>query len=76
MGIIAQMTGKVTKKKYKYDTVFVDQAFKLGYVYFQKTCTVEETLEQKAEFQQYTSDKNIIIKAYHTDNGVFRVNMW
>jgi hypothetical protein len=76
VGFIAQMTGKLTKKRYKYATVFVDQASKLGYVYFQKTSTVEETLEAKAAFQQYASDKHITIKAYHADNGIFRANKW
>ena len=50
LGLITQMTGKLTKKRYTYATIFVDQASKLGYVYFQKTSTVEETLEAKAAF--------------------------
>jgi hypothetical protein len=45
------MTGKLTKKRYKYATVFVDQGSKLGYVYFQKTSTAKETLKAKAAFQ-------------------------
>ena len=56
-GLIAQMTGKLTSKRYKYATIFVDQASKLGYVYLQKTATVEETLEAKQSFQQYSLDK-------------------
>ena len=32
-GFIAQMTGKLTVKRYKYATVFVDQASKVGYVH-------------------------------------------
>jgi hypothetical protein len=76
VGFIAQMTGKLTKKRYKYATIFVDQSSKFGYVYFQKTSTVEETLEAKAAFQQYASDKHITIKAYHADNGTFRANKW
>ena len=61
---------------YKYVTLFVDQVSKLGYVYFQKTSTVEKTLKVKATFQQYAGDKNITIKTYHADNGVFRANEW
>jgi hypothetical protein len=37
---------------------------------------MEETLEAKAAFQQYASDKHITIKAYHADNGIFRANKW
>ena len=36
-GFIVQMTGYLTTKKYKYATIFVDQASKLGYLYMQKT---------------------------------------
>ena len=43
-GLIAQMTGFITNKRYKYATVFVDQATKLGYIYLQKTASAEETL--------------------------------
>ena len=32
-GFTAQMTGRLTKKRYKYATVFVNQASKLCYVY-------------------------------------------
>ena len=76
LGFIAQMTGKLTKKRYKYATIFVDQASRLGYIYFQKISTVKETLEAETAFQQYARDKCIIVKAYHTENGVFRSNRW
>ena len=75
-GLIARMTGKFTTKRYKYATVFVDQASKLGYVYLQKTATVEETLQAKKSFQQYSWDRGVKILAYHADNGIFRANEW
>ena len=46
-GLIAQMTGLLTKKRYKYATVFVDQFLGLGFVYLQKEVSVEETVEAK-----------------------------
>ena len=73
-GLVAQMTGILTTKRYKYVTVFVDQASKLGYVYLQKTATVEETLEAKKAFQQYSMDRGVTIKAYHTNN--VKANKW
>ena len=36
-GLIAQMTGILTNKRYRYATVYVDQATRLGYVYLQKS---------------------------------------
>ena len=43
-GVIAQMTGFLTKKWYKYATAYVDQNLKLSYVYLRKTATADETL--------------------------------
>ena len=75
-GFIAQMTGILTTKRYKYATVFVDHASKLGYVHLQKTSTAEETIEAKKLFEAYARDRGVHIKAYHADNGVFRANKW
>ena len=49
-GLIAQITGKITNKRYKYATIFVDQTSHFGYVYLQKTATTEETIEGKEAF--------------------------
>jgi hypothetical protein len=40
-GLIAQMTGKLTTKRYKYATVYVDQRTRFGYVHLQKTSSAE-----------------------------------
>ena len=68
------MTGKLTTKRYKYATVFVDQASRLGYVYLQKTASAEETLLAKYAFERYAADRGVTIRAYHADNGVFRAH--
>ena len=75
-GLIAQMTGKLTTKRYKYDTVFVDHLSRFSYVYLQKTATVEETLEAKKAFESYAASHNVQILNYHADNGIFRKNEW
>ena len=75
-GLIAQITGFLTKKRYKYATVYVDQASSLGYVYLQKTATVEETLESKKAFERYAASRGVIISAYHADNGIFKARAW
>ena len=69
------MTGRLTTKRYKYATEFVDQASRLGYLYLQKTPNFE-TLEAKASFQQYNLGKGAVIKAYHAKNDIFRPNDW
>ena len=52
-GLVAQMVGRLTTKRYKYATVFLDQASRIGYIYLQKTDTALETIEAKAAFQQH-----------------------
>ena len=36
-GLVAQMAGYLTTKRYKYETVFVDQYSKMGFTFRQKT---------------------------------------
>ena len=54
-GLIAQMAGFLTRKRYKHATVFVDQASGFGYVHLQKSTSAEETLEAKAAFEKTAS---------------------
>ena len=49
-GLIAQMTGKLATKRYKYATVFVDHLSRFSYAYLQNTVIVKETLEAKKSF--------------------------
>ena len=55
-GLIAQMVGFLTKQRYKYATVFVDQVSRMGFVYLQKTCSAEETIEAKRAFEKYAAN--------------------
>ena len=73
-GLIAQITGKLTTKRYKYSTVFVDHFSRFLYIYLQKIATVEETLEAKKVFESYAAFHNVQILNYHADNGIFREN--
>jgi len=75
-GLVAQLTGILTTKRYRYATVFVDQASRLSYVYLQKTATAEETIEAKKAFERYAAERNVKIHAYHADNGIFKANKW
>eukprot|EP00978_Attheya_sp_CCMP212_P038830 scaffold196406_cov35-Attheya_sp.AAC.1 len=66
-GLIAQMTGILTTKRYTYATVFVDQYSRFSYVHLQKTATAVETIEAKKAFERYAKDSGIMIRAYHAD---------
>jgi hypothetical protein len=71
-GFIAQKTGKLTISRYKYATVYVDHASRLGYVYLEKSADADETVKGKLAFEAYAESRGISIKAYHADNGIFR----
>jgi hypothetical protein len=75
-GLIAQITGILTTQRYRYATVFVDQATRMGYVHLQKYASVEETLDAKEAFEAHASTHGISVKAYHADNGIFKANKW
>ena len=75
-GHIAQMVGFQMKQCYKYATVFVNQASRMGFVYLQKTCSAEETIEAKKAFEKYAAIQGVTVEAYHTDNGIFKANKW
>ena len=75
-GLIAQMVGFLTRQRYKYATVFVDQASHMGFIYLQKTCTAEETIEAKGAFERYAENRGVKVQAYHADNGIFKAKKW
>jgi hypothetical protein len=75
-GLVAQITGVLTTRRYNYTTVYVDQATRLGYVHLQKGATAEETLEGKDAFKAYARSHGVTIKTYHADNGIFRAHKW
>jgi hypothetical protein len=75
-GLVAQISGSLTTKRYRCATVFVDQGSRLGYVHLQKTSTAEETLEAKAAWEAFARTHGVEIKAYHVDNGIFKANKW
>jgi hypothetical protein len=58
-GLIAQMTGFLTTKRYKYATVYVDQFSRLGFIHLQKTASAEETIEGKKAFEAHARRHNV-----------------
>ena len=75
-GLIAQISGYLTTKRYKYATVFVDLYSRYGYVYLQKTASANETCEGKKAFEAHALRSGVRIQNYHADNGIFKANLW
>ena len=75
-GLIVQMTGRLTIKRYNCATVYVDQYSSLSYVWPQKSTSAEETLAGKKAFEMYAHHSGITIERYHADNGIFREHQW
>ena len=76
VGFIGQMKGKLTTRRYKYATVFVDHFSRYTYVHLQKTLTSEETLEAKNAFEAHCRKHDVIVENYHADNGQFANNLY
>jgi hypothetical protein len=70
-GLIGQMKGFLTRKRYTVATIFVDHFSALSYVHLQKGATAEETIEGKRAFESYARTHGVTIKHYHADNGIF-----
>ena len=52
-GLIAQMTGFITKQRYKYATEYVAQFSGFSFIYLQQTASAQETLESKQVMEWY-----------------------
>ena len=73
-GLIAQIKGWLTKKRYKVATIFVDHFSGLSYIHLQKSTNADETLEAKLAFERYASKFKVHVKSYQADNGRFAEN--
>jgi hypothetical protein len=73
-GLIAQMKGFLTRRRYVAATVFVDHYSNLSFTYFQKSLTADETLEARAAFERFASSHVVTVKHYQTDNGIFETD--
>jgi hypothetical protein len=75
-GLIAQLKGIPTTKRYKVATVFVDHYSRLSYVHLQKMTSASETIEAKDSFKHFARAHGITVLHYHADNGRFADNMF
>ena len=73
-GLVAQLKGSPTNKRYRHATVFVDHYSRFTFVFLQQTLTSEETLRAKQAFEAFARGLHVEIKHYHADNGRFADN--
>ena len=75
-GLIAQIRGFITKRRYHFATVFVDQWSGLSFLHLQETSKMSETLVSKEAFESFARNHGVIVHHYHADNGRFAEKGW
>ena len=75
-GFIAQLKGRITKRRYQYATVFVDHFSGYSFVYLTESITSEATVKAKRAFEAHAHTLGVRIQHYHCDNGRFADNLF
>ena len=70
-GLIGQMAGFLTHKRFVVTTVFVDHFSGLSFVHNQTSTAAEHTVEGKKAFERYAKSHGVQVQHYHADNGIF-----
>ena len=70
-GLVAQMRGILTRKRYTTTTVFVDHFSNLSFVHHQLSTAAVHTIEAKRAFERFAKLHGVTVRHYHSDNGVF-----
>jgi hypothetical protein len=73
-GFISQLKGKLTRRRYKAATIFVDNFSRMSYVHLQEILTSADTVEAKEAFEAFSRNMGVRIQHYHADNGRFADN--
>jgi hypothetical protein len=73
-GLISQLKGKLTRRRYKAATIFVDNFSRISYVHLQESLTSADIVEAKEAFEAFTRNMGVRIQHYHADNGRFADN--
>jgi hypothetical protein len=76
VGFFVQLKGFLTKKQYRYCTVFVDHFSRLHFVHLQIDDSVAETMLAKQAFDKFAAKHGVHILHYHCNNGQFADNAW
>jgi hypothetical protein len=68
VGFFAQLKGSLTKKQYRYCTVFVDYVSRLHFVHLQIDDSAAETILAKQAFVKFAAKHGVRILHYKCDN--------
>jgi hypothetical protein len=75
-GLVAQVSGALTKIRYTTATVFLDHETDFGYLHLQRSSGAADTVEAKEAFERFASEHGVRVQHYHADNRVFSSNEW
>ena len=75
-GFVAQLKGRLTTRRYRVATIFVDHYSDLSYVHLQSSTKSDETVEAKLAFEAFARDHGVNVQHYHADNGRFADNLF
>jgi hypothetical protein len=64
-GLVAQSTGTT------HETIFVNQASGLDFLYPQASTPAKDTLEAKRAFERFARQHQVTIKHYYCDDDIF-----
>jgi hypothetical protein len=65
------MKGKLTKKRYRCTTIFVDHYSRLSFIHLQINDSSVKTVAAKQAFESFAAKNGIKIQHYHCNNGQF-----
>ncbi len=74
VGFYAQMKGKLTKKRYRCATIFVDHYSRLRFVHLQINDSSVETVATKCAFESFAAKNGVKNQHYHCNNRQFSDN--
>ena len=69
VSFFAQLKGSLTKKWYRYCTVFVNHFSQLSFLHFHIDNSAAETMLAKQVFEKFAAKHGVRILHYHCDNG-------
>ena len=73
LGLIPQMVGFLTSKKFHYTSFFVDDASNFAFVHHQESTLPDDTILAKRAYEAKLRKYGKEVRHYHADNGTYTV---